>query len=172
MTSPSESENPRVRFPAPPPSEGKGFLYILCIQPAYFHAKHYVGFTPGNPSERINTHLARKGSPLIRAALNSGHSVKVAFIDEGTRDDERRIKNGKNSCRFCPFCRDEYLKDARERMRRIRDNKKQRERRMKVWVAGDKGRLESLPIRYLEDGIQPGKLYMVMGETKKKPKKS
>lgn len=83
-------------------------IYLLCIQPAYRHAKHYVGFCEADdPARRVQEHLScgSKASPLIRAALRAGHTVHHALtIPNGTRTDERRIKTIGHARRYCPLC--------------------------------------------------------------------
>jgi predicted GIY-YIG superfamily endonuclease len=47
----------------------QGTVYVLHFEPAYKHARHYVGWTEGDVVERLAVHLQGRGSPLIRAAL-------------------------------------------------------------------------------------------------------
>lgn len=82
----------------------KGTIYVLHFSPRYKHAGHYVGWTR-NPIARFARHLAGRGSPLVRAALAAGCQIEVAALWEGTRDDERRLKNRGSACRYCPTCR-------------------------------------------------------------------
>lgn len=81
-----------------------GLIYVAHIEPAYRHARHYLGWT-ADPDGRWGTHLNGHGSPLIRAALLAGSSVTFALVGEGTRTDERRLHNRKNTARLCPTCR-------------------------------------------------------------------
>src|SRR5262249_40381560 len=97
-------------------------IYVLCFSPAYQHARHYVGFTD-NVDRRIARHLAGRGSPLVRAAVQAGCTVSLTLVVEGDRTDERRIKNRANGCEICPVCRAEFLARKREATRRRRLNK-------------------------------------------------
>lgn len=84
-------------------------LYLLHIEPPYKQAKHYLGFTPDeDPARRVAEHLSGgcKASPLIKAALKAGHTVTHVRTMEGSRTDERRIKNKRNTPRLCPCCRE------------------------------------------------------------------
>lgn len=96
-----------------------GWIYVLHFDPPYAHAKHYVGFAE-QPDKRIQEQLTstgRRPSPLVRAAVASGARVLVVACFRGTRDEERRLKDGGTACRFCPLCRGEYNRKARDRMR-------------------------------------------------------
>lgn len=83
-----------------------GTLYLLHFEPPYKHARHYLGWTQ-NPESRFDRHLAGRGSPLVKAALAAGSIVTVARTWSGDRNEERRIKNGKNVPRLCPTCQGE-----------------------------------------------------------------
>ncbi len=61
---------------------GPGTAYVLHLEPAYRHARHYVGWTAGDVDERVAIHLQGSGSPLIRAAVAAGVSVHVAATGE------------------------------------------------------------------------------------------
>lgn len=85
-------------------------IYILCFERPFKHARHYVGFTKRNDvAERVEQHLKGQGSPLLRAVVAAGIPVVLATSFEGTRDDERTLKNCKNAAFFCPRCRKAYL---------------------------------------------------------------
>ena len=80
-------------------------VYVLHIEPPYEHASHYIGYTTRKVRDRIAEHLAGRGSPLIRAALDAGHSVEVAHSWQcGTRLFERYLKNRKETTRWCRRC--------------------------------------------------------------------
>ena len=50
-------------------------------------------------------HRARRGSPLIAAAIADGIDFQLAAIWEGDRHDERRLHRQKNTrARLCPIC--------------------------------------------------------------------
>jgi len=82
-------------------------VYILHFDPPLKHARHYVGFTERSVLTRINEHLSghAAGSPLVKAALESGSEVKIGRIfRNGDRELERKIKRGKNTKCCCPLC--------------------------------------------------------------------
>lgn len=82
-------------------SEG---VYLLHLDPPLHHARHYLGWSTDIP-KRVDSHLAGKGSPLVRAALKQGSVITLARTWLGlTRNDERRMKDGKNVPRLCPLC--------------------------------------------------------------------
>ena len=102
-----------------------GTIYPLLFERSVAHAKHYLGWTSRTTDERHQDHLTGDGSALVRRAGKS----EVVRTWSGTRDDERRLKNRKNCREFCPVCKPDYLRDCASRMRRLRQNKKDRARR-------------------------------------------
>jgi hypothetical protein len=57
---------------------------VLHIDPPFKHARHYIGFTPDPTADRrVSEHLNGlfKGTPLIKAALDAGHTVawRISF---------------------------------------------------------------------------------------------
>lgn len=81
-----------------------GTVYILHFEPAYRHARHYVGWAL-DPDARIAAHLAGNASPLVRAAVAAGVQVSVAALLPGSRYLERRLKTWHKTGQFCPICR-------------------------------------------------------------------
>lgn len=99
-------------------------IYVLHFDRPYHHARHYVGFAEADVENRIREQLegtGRRPSPLVRAVIAAGITVTVAAVIEGTRKDERRIKDNASTCHVCPLCKPEYLRKARERMRARRE---------------------------------------------------
>ena len=84
-----------------------GTVYLLHFSEPFYHAQHYVGFTATHNAEaRLSEHLDGLGSPLVRAVASRGIVVVVAREwGNQTRDFERRLKQAKNTRRFCPKCR-------------------------------------------------------------------
>lgn len=80
-----------------------GTVYLLHIEPAYRHARHYLAFST-DPPARVAEHIAGHGSPLIRAAIAAGCAADLAAACIGTRALERRLKRWKGSAAFCPRC--------------------------------------------------------------------
>jgi predicted GIY-YIG superfamily endonuclease len=79
-------------------------VYVLHFEPAYGHARHYIGWTR-DLKTRMAEHRAGTGSPLIRAALAAGVRVDVVATMPGSRYLERRLKRWHKTGQFCPVCR-------------------------------------------------------------------
>lgn len=81
-------------------------LYLLHFEPAYEHARHYLGYADSIP-RRVREHFAggSKASPLVRAALEAGSRVTVTRVWlGGSRDLERRLKRRGGLSSSCPTC--------------------------------------------------------------------
>lgn len=96
---------------AAPGSGIPGSVYLLCIEAPGLHvtgnryARHYLGWTEGAVADRVATHLAGQGSPLIKAALARGLAVELVREWHGVdRHFERRLKNRREAPRLCPTC--------------------------------------------------------------------
>lgn len=89
-------------------------IYVLHFEPPYVApigdtgrhkvAGHYVGSCAGDPAVRVAQHVAGRGSPLVRAAVRAGSSIRLAATMPGDRKAERRIKRAKHNARWCPIC--------------------------------------------------------------------
>lgn len=82
-----------------------GTVYVLHFEPAYKHARHYIGWTSDDVTARIAVHLQGRGSPLVRAAVNAGIQIELAATYPGTRNLERRLKRRHKTRQFCAICR-------------------------------------------------------------------
>jgi predicted GIY-YIG superfamily endonuclease len=71
---------------------------------AYKHARHYAGFTT-QLQQRLDEPANGQGARLIQVILEAGLTFKLARTWQGTRTDERRIKNRKEAPRLCPVCK-------------------------------------------------------------------
>jgi hypothetical protein len=82
-------------------------LYLLHLEPAFKHARHYLGFTAYDDVKwRLERHLAGQGSPLIRAAVGAGCEIILAATMPGDRARERQLKNmGGLGRSCCPLCK-------------------------------------------------------------------
>jgi hypothetical protein len=67
-------------------------------------AGHYLGSTGAYPEERLATHLAGQGSPLVRAAVAQGCEVGIVRTWRGGRKLERQLKRSRHHARLCPVC--------------------------------------------------------------------
>jgi predicted GIY-YIG superfamily endonuclease len=77
---------------------------MCCIEPAYRHARHYLGWAR-DVDARVAEHLAGSASPLVRAAVLAGATVTLAARYPGSRQLERRLKRWHKTGQFCPMCR-------------------------------------------------------------------
>jgi hypothetical protein len=95
-------------------AQASGTCYLLCIQPPYFHAAHYAGWTiDSDPARRVAEHLAGQGSPLIRAAVAAGRRIDLVLSVPGDRGLERRFHN-RHGTRVCPRCCSQHLRRPRQ----------------------------------------------------------
>ena len=81
-----------------------GTVYVLHFEPAYHHARHYIGWAV-DVDARLAAHMAGAGSPLVRAAVAAGVRVELAATIPGSRYLERRLKRWHKTSQFCPRCR-------------------------------------------------------------------
>ena len=82
----------------------QGTVYLLHFSTPYKHAKHYVGFT-NNLSAGLEAHASGQGARLLEVITSAGIGFELARTWQGTRKDERRIKNRKEAPRLCPLCK-------------------------------------------------------------------
>jgi hypothetical protein len=90
-------------------------VYLIHFAKPFHHAKHYVGFSTDADSlpRRIERHASGRGSKLMAAVARAGIGFHVVRTwPDATRDDERKLKNAKNTPRFCPVCRGEVRRAA------------------------------------------------------------
>ena len=66
-------------------------------------AQHYMGWC-SDLDKRLDRHRSGQGSSIMRYVEQSGVGWNVVRTWQGTRDDERALKNQKNAKRFCPVC--------------------------------------------------------------------
>ena len=79
-------------------------LYLLHFAPRYRHAGHYLGYTEDVP-ERFALHLRGRGSPLVKAAVQSGCQIMLVRIWDEDGNAEQEIKRVVGSrARLCPLC--------------------------------------------------------------------
>lgn len=80
-----------------------GTVYLLHLDPAYKHARHYVGWA-SSLDARLEHHRNGTGANLCRVAVEAGSNLVLARTWTGDRNFERHIKNGKNVPTLCPIC--------------------------------------------------------------------
>jgi len=81
-------------------------VYLLHFDEPFKHAKHYLGYTGRNDiNYRMKEHSSGRGSKLMAAVSAAGIKFTIAKVwEDGDRTFERKIKNQKNTPRFCPIC--------------------------------------------------------------------
>ncbi len=83
-----------------------GVIYLLHFTQPVHHAKHYLGFCQSYESleSRLDYHERGQGSKLIKALRDNGGDFQLVRLWEGTRTQERKLKNRSVSCHVCPIC--------------------------------------------------------------------
>lgn len=83
----------------------EGWLYIIHFEPAYKHARHYMGFSSlSDVKTRFDRHRRGQGARLVAVAVAAGCKLRLFVIKRGTRTEERRLKRNSHSSRWCPIC--------------------------------------------------------------------
>lgn len=76
-------------------------IYILEFQPAFHHARFYVGFSESpDIQKRIDQHNKGTGAKICRAAVQQGHHLHLVTTFPGDRTVERLIKRLHNTPRL------------------------------------------------------------------------
>jgi hypothetical protein len=83
-------------------SEDPGTVYLLHLDPAYRHARHYVWTR--DLAARLEAHRAGQGARLMEVVKKAGGSFRLARTWTGGRDRERAIKNRHEAPKLCPVC--------------------------------------------------------------------
>ncbi len=86
----------------------EGTIYLLHFSRPFHHAQHYLGWTASLP-DRLDRHESGHGAKIISAALKTGITTTLVRLWVGTRFLERKLKNGHNSPRLCPVCKQAKL---------------------------------------------------------------
>ena len=81
-------------------------IYLIHFDKKFKHALHYLGFCEeGGLPRRIARHKAGRGAKLLKAVTAAGIAWEVVRVwSNGTRDEERKLKNRKKSSELCPLC--------------------------------------------------------------------
>lgn len=82
-------------------------IYLLHFDTPYKHARHYIGYTNRDGYEaRLAEHKSGHGARILQivAAAGIGWTVARTWAD-GTRKQERKLKNRHGAARFCPLCK-------------------------------------------------------------------
>lgn len=83
-------------------------VYLIHFDKPLHHANHYIGYakTKASFNRRIERHRNNTGARILVAVNNAGILWDVVMIwPKGDRTFERKLKNQKNSKRYCPNCK-------------------------------------------------------------------
>lgn len=84
-------------------------IYLIHFDPAYKHAKHYLGYAD-DIEPRIYAHLLGRGARLTQVARDAGITLILVRIWEGgDRTMERKFKNRSHVPMLCPICKGEAV---------------------------------------------------------------
>ncbi len=84
-------------------------IYIIHFDEKLAHAQHYVGYCKEERfAIRMFEHGAGIGAKILRALVEKGIHYRIANTFPGDRILERRIKNQKNTRRYCPICKSKH----------------------------------------------------------------
>ncbi len=112
-TRPADATGPQTPAPATDPGAARreedehpgGTVYLLHLDPAYKHARHYTGYAePGNLQSRLAAHAAGTGARLMQVIKEAGGTFRLARTWPGGRTRERELKNRRDAPRLCPIC--------------------------------------------------------------------
>jgi len=81
--------------------------YLLHLDPAYRHARHYLGSAASSAIlvRRLHKHATGRGTPLLQAALAAGGAFVLVRLWVGTPALEHQLKRRKAAPRLlCPAC--------------------------------------------------------------------
>jgi hypothetical protein len=81
-------------------------VYLLKIDPPLAHARHYIGWCEdGQEAKRLARHIAGHGAKLLAAAVAAGSKILPVHTWPGAdRRFERKLKNRKDTAKWCPCC--------------------------------------------------------------------
>jgi predicted GIY-YIG superfamily endonuclease len=97
-----------------------GLVYLIHLDPAYKHARHYTGWT-ANLDQRLAEHRAGAGARLLDVVQKAGGSWHLVRTWPGTRSLERAIKDMRAVPQLCPECTPHPLPLTRGRAARLVD---------------------------------------------------
>jgi predicted GIY-YIG superfamily endonuclease len=80
-----------------------GTIYLIHLDRAYRHARHYTGWTP-DLETRLAKHARGQGARLLTVARQAGITWQLARTWTGTRTHERALKRQGGASRRCPLC--------------------------------------------------------------------
>ena len=84
--------------------EFKGYVYLIRFEEKLSNlVQYYLGWTIGDPLERLKTHRSGRGAKILAACNENEIKYSIVRVWENESGDfERKLKNCKNHKRFCP----------------------------------------------------------------------
>ena len=81
-------------------------VYLLHFDEPFGHATHYLGFAePDRLADRLEHHRRGTGSNLCKHVARAGIGWQLSRLwEDGSRTEERRLKNRGGKARLCPLC--------------------------------------------------------------------
>ena len=83
---------------------GVEMVYLLHFSKPYKHARHYLG-SADDVNERLEAHRKGQGAILTQVAADAGITFEIARTWQGSRKEERQLKNRHNAPKLCPMCK-------------------------------------------------------------------
>jgi hypothetical protein len=84
-----------------------GYVYLLHFARPYRHARHYMGWAKASRLDaRVAEELAggSAAARLMQVVKAAGIEAELTRTWEGSRAEERRLKNLRNAPHLCPVC--------------------------------------------------------------------
>ena len=78
-------------------------VYLIHFSKAYKHARHYLG-SAEDVNERLDLHRKGQGARLTQIAADAGITFEIVRTWNGSRKEERKLKNRHNAPKLCPVC--------------------------------------------------------------------
>ena len=78
-------------------------VYLIHFSKAYKHARHYLG-TAEDVQARLHEHQTGQGARLTQVAADAGITFEIVRMWNGSRKEERKLKNRHNGPKLCPVC--------------------------------------------------------------------
>lgn len=80
------------------------YIYLLHFERPLHHARHYLGITE-DIARRMADHSSGNGAKITKALKEAGIGFTLVAVWSGaTRNDERSLKNMRNTPQICPEC--------------------------------------------------------------------
>lgn len=96
-------------------------IYLIHFETPYKHAQHYTGFAK-DIAKRLKKHKSGQGARLIQVIQLEGIEWQLARIwKDGTRTEERQLKNRGSAKRYCPICQQWHDVQIKTRSKKLQE---------------------------------------------------